>query len=300
VTGASPSFAVLLNTTGSAPPPTPAAPSLLSPAQDATPAQPVAFDWSDVSGAVFVSSSDRQFEHHLLAVHRQPDRDRIAVRRAHFGSWSVLVAGAGHHSAGTAGPFSPVRRFTIPAAPPAAATLSAISMEPIERCRRALHRRAPRLDQRGTRRWAGRGRCRAALRNCHRSGIRDDPIGQQPSHVQQSHLVSDDVDAGDHHRNRRRSHADCRLDGDSAVTIGVADRDGNGSEWRGVVSSPAGVNVAVGSTGSAPFATGTAITLSVSNGRDAIWSGACSSGGNKTRSCTFTFNANASVTANVQ
>jgi hypothetical protein len=31
-----------------------------------------------------------------------------------------------------------------------------------------------------------------------------------------------------------------------------------------------------------------------------IWSGACSSGGNKTRSCTFTLNGNASVTANVQ
>jgi hypothetical protein len=40
--------------------------------------------------------------------------------------------------------------------------------------------------------------------------------------------------------------------------------------------------------------------LSVTNGRDAIWSGACSSGGNKTKTCTFTLDANASVTANVQ
>jgi hypothetical protein len=40
--------------------------------------------------------------------------------------------------------------------------------------------------------------------------------------------------------------------------------------------------------------------LTVSNGRDAIWSGACSTGGNKTKTCTFTLNANASVTANVQ
>src|SRR5918995_788863 len=38
--GAFPSFAVLLNSTGAAPPPTPSAPTLLSPAQDATPAQP--------------------------------------------------------------------------------------------------------------------------------------------------------------------------------------------------------------------------------------------------------------------
>jgi hypothetical protein len=73
-----------------------------------------------------------------------------------------------------------------------------------------------------------------------------------------------------------------------------------GRSGENVLSSPAGINVAVGSTGSATFATGTRITLSVTDGRDAIWSGACSSGGNKTRSCAFTLNGNASVTANVQ
>jgi len=67
-----------------------------------------------------------------------------------------------------------------------------------------------------------------------------------------------------------------------------------------VTSSPAGLSVAVGSTGSASFATGTSMTLTASNGRDVIWSGACSSGGNKVKSCTFTLTANASVTANVQ
>jgi hypothetical protein len=67
-----------------------------------------------------------------------------------------------------------------------------------------------------------------------------------------------------------------------------------------VTSSPAGINVAVGSTGSAQFSTGTAITLSVTNGRDAIWSGACSSGGTKRRTCTFTLTGTGSVTANVQ
>src|SRR5918995_955612 len=49
--GAFPSFAVLLNSTGAAPPPTPSAPTLLSPAQDASPAQPVSFDWTDVNAA---------------------------------------------------------------------------------------------------------------------------------------------------------------------------------------------------------------------------------------------------------
>jgi len=31
-----------------------------------------------------------------------------------------------------------------------------------------------------------------------------------------------------------------------------------------------------------------------------IWSGACSSGGNKVKTCTFTLTGNASVSANVQ
>lgn len=73
-----------------------------------------------------------------------------------------------------------------------------------------------------------------------------------------------------------------------------------GRSGERITSSPAGINVSVGATGSASFNTGTSITLSVTNGRDAIWSGACSSGGNKARTCTFTLNANASVTANVQ
>lgn len=73
-----------------------------------------------------------------------------------------------------------------------------------------------------------------------------------------------------------------------------------GRSGERVTSSPAGISVNVGSTGTASFATGTSIRLSVSDGRDAIWSGACSSGGNKTETCTFTLTAAASVTANVQ
>jgi hypothetical protein len=38
----------------------------------------------------------------------------------------------------------------------------------------------------------------------------------------------------------------------------------------------------------------------VASGRDAIWSGACSSGGAKAKTCTLTVNANSSVLANVQ
>jgi hypothetical protein len=74
----------------------------------------------------------------------------------------------------------------------------------------------------------------------------------------------------------------------------------SGRSGERVTSSPTGINVAVGSTGSASFAVGASITLSVTNGRDAIWSGACSSGGDKRRTCTVTLNGNASVSANVQ
>jgi hypothetical protein len=81
------------------------------------------------------------------------------------------------------------------------------------------------------------------------------------------------------------------------VTLTVTASGRSGSR---IVSSPAGINVPVGSSAVSAFATGTQITLSVSSGRDAIWSGACSSGGNKRRTCTFTIAANASVSANVQ
>jgi hypothetical protein len=73
-----------------------------------------------------------------------------------------------------------------------------------------------------------------------------------------------------------------------------------GRSGQRVTSTPTGINVSVGTTGLAPFATGTSITLRVTNSRDAIWSGACSSSGSKRKTCTFTLNGNASVTANVQ
>ena len=81
----------------------------------------------------------------------------------------------------------------------------------------------------------------------------------------------------------------------ATLTVSATGRGG-----ERVTSNPTGINVAVGSNGSASFATGTAVTLRATNDRDVIWSGACSSGGNKTKTCTFTLNGNASVTANVQ
>jgi hypothetical protein len=83
----------------------------------------------------------------------------------------------------------------------------------------------------------------------------------------------------------------------ATVTLTVS---ATGRTGETVTSTPAGISVPVGSSGQASFAQGTSITLTVSNGRSAIWSGACSSGGSKTPSCTFTLNTDASESANVQ
>ena len=81
----------------------------------------------------------------------------------------------------------------------------------------------------------------------------------------------------------------------ATLTVAASGRSG-----ERVTSSPAGINVAVGSSGSASFTTGTSITLTVSNGRDAIFSGACSSGGSRSKTCTFTMSGTGSVSVNVQ
>jgi len=74
----------------------------------------------------------------------------------------------------------------------------------------------------------------------------------------------------------------------------------SGRAGETIASTPAGLSVRVGTTGSASFPGGTRITLRDTNGRSVIWSGVCSSAGNKTPTCTFTLIANASETANVQ
>ena len=81
----------------------------------------------------------------------------------------------------------------------------------------------------------------------------------------------------------------------ATLTVNASGRSG-----ERITSSPAGISVATGSTGSASFTAGASVTLSVGGGRQAIWSGACSSGGNKRTSCTFTLNGASTVTANVQ
>jgi hypothetical protein len=128
--GAFPSFAVLLNSTGNAPPPTPAAPTLLSPAQDATPAQPVAFDWTDVAAATAyrIQIDDSNNFSAPLVVDRVVTASQFTASTLNAGRrhwWRVR----GINSAGTAGAWSSVRRFT-PGAFTQAPSLAGIALNP--------------------------------------------------------------------------------------------------------------------------------------------------------------------------
>jgi hypothetical protein len=195
-------------TVNTAPPPVPAAPSLVSPSNGASVTLPVTLDWNDVSGAASYQiqvddssgfTSPRVIDQ-IVTVSQLTASSPTVTGVQHW--WRVR----GRNSAGTAGAWSSVRSFTPSSAPPP-----------------------------------------------------PPPTGS------------------------------------STLSVTASGRSG-----ERITSSPTGINVSVGSTGSASFANGTSITLTVSNGREAIWSGACSSSGNKRRTCTFTLNANGSVTANVQ
>jgi hypothetical protein len=192
-----------LGVTGSAPPPSPSAPSLVSPADGTTVAQPITLDWTNVTNAVSyevqVDNSSTISSPFVANVTVTASQATLSGLPAQQLWWRVRA----RNSAGVFGPFSSVRRFTPQAVPPPGSTFT--------------------------------------------------------------------------------------------VTVSATGRSG-----ERVTSSPAGISVGVGSTGSASFASGTSITLSVTNGRDAIWSGVCSSAGDKRRTCTFTLNGNAAVTANVQ
>lgn len=110
--GASTGMAVLRNTTGTTPPPTPSAPTLLSPAQDANPSQPVAFDWTDVTGATSyrIQIDDSSTFSSPLIVNQVVSASQFTAptlaSRRHW--WRVRAI----NSAGVEGPFSTVRRFT--------------------------------------------------------------------------------------------------------------------------------------------------------------------------------------------
>lgn len=111
-------------------PATPAAPSLLSPAADATPAQPVAFDWSDVAnGAAYEIQIDDSST--IAAPFRA--NQIVSVSQASIGDlpaqrlwWRVRA----RNSAGVFGPFSSTRSFTPQAATSTTPSLSSLALSP--------------------------------------------------------------------------------------------------------------------------------------------------------------------------
>ena len=114
------------------PPPTPAAPSLLSPAADATVAQPIVFDWSDVANATTYEiqiDDSKNFSAPLtLSQTVSVSQATVTGLPAQRLFWRVRA----FNSAGVAGPFSATRRFTAQGGgtTPSPASLSAVSVSP--------------------------------------------------------------------------------------------------------------------------------------------------------------------------
>ena len=281
-----------------APPPTPSAPTLVSPANQATVALPVTLDWSDVSAAASyiihvddssAFSAPRVVEQTVTA--SQFTVASLAVRQ-HW--WRVR----GVNSAGTAGAWSSVRSFT-PQSAPVTAALSAVSVNPASvvggnasQGTVTLTAAAPSggfvvsLSDNSS---AASAPASVTVAQGATSAI----FAIATTTVTASTPVTVTATAGSVTRTATLTVTPAGQNATLTVTA-------TGRSGERITSSPSGINVSVGSSGSASFASGTSITLSVSGGRDAIWSGACSSGGSKRKTCTFTITGAASVSANVQ
>jgi hypothetical protein len=129
--GVTKTASLTINPDAAPPPATPTAPTLLSPASNARVAQPISFDWTDVSGA---TSYELQIDDSSNFTAPLTLSQRVAVSQATVTGlptqrlfWRVRA----FNSAGVAGPFSNSRRFTAQAAStPTTASLSGVSVSP--------------------------------------------------------------------------------------------------------------------------------------------------------------------------
>jgi hypothetical protein len=312
-TGAAAGTVALRNMTGVAPPrpqPTPPAPALISPANDATVSQPVTFDWADANAAVSYQiqiDDASSFPSPLVAdatvnVSRFTTNSLPAKRLW----WRVR----GINSSGTGGPWSVVRRFSVQSTspPPSTPALSALTLSPASvvggnsaQGSVTLTGAAPSGGVSITLVGNNTAAATVPASVTVAAGASSASFTVTTKPVTTSTALTITATSGGVSRTAtltvtpQSSPPPPPPSGTLILTVTATGRGG-----ERVTSSPAGINVAVGSTAKASFAKGTTITLSVSNGRDAIWSGACSSGGSKTKTCRFTPTADAAVTANVQ
>jgi hypothetical protein len=301
VLGASPAFRALTNTTGAAPPSAPGKPMLASPVMNATISQqPVTFDWADVPGATSyqIQIDDSSTPSSPFVLDRTVSVSQLtstgvtfAAGRVH--SWRVRA----RNVTGT-GPWSDVFRFT-PQSTSTTPALSSLTVTPTSvtgptsaQGRVTLTAAAPAGG------FAVSLSSSSAAATVPASvtvpqGTTSVTFEVRTTSVTASTSVTLTAIAAGLTRTATLSVTPPGQPATLSVTA-------SGRSGERITSAPAGINVPVGSTGTATFTTGTSVTLTVSNGRDAIWSGACSSSGTKRRSCTFVLSGNGSVTANVQ
>jgi hypothetical protein len=303
VTGASPAFRALTNTTGAPAPSAPGKPLLVSPATNATVTQqPVTFDWADVPGAtsyqVQVDSSSTPSSPYVLdrtVSVSQLTSTGVTFSAGRVHSWRVRARNA----TGT-GPWSDVFRFTPQSTSTTTpAALSALTVTPTSVTGGTASQGRVTLTA-----AAPAGGLAVSLSSSSAAATVPASVTVPQGSTSVTFQVSTaavaattSVTLGATAAGVTRTATLTVTPPGQQATLAVT---ASGRSGERITSTPAGINVPVGSTGSAAFTTGTAITLAVSNGRDAIWSGACSSNGSKQRSCTFTLSGNASVSANVQ
>jgi hypothetical protein len=279
--------------------PTPAAPPLVSPANGAAVTLPVVLDWTDVNAATSYRiqvddssgfSAPRVVEQTVMA--SQFTVTSLAERQ-HW--WRVR----GVNSAGTAGAWSSVRSFTPPITPVTPA-LATITLNPSSVVGGAGSQGTATLN---TVAPSGGAVVTLASNNAALAGVPASVTvaagATSAAFAITTSAVTTSTSAtisGAYGAATRTATLAVTAPGQTLTVTVIA----TGRSGERITSTPAGINVSVGSTGSASFTGGSAITLTASGGRSAIWSGACSSGGSKTKTCQFSPTANASVSANIQ
>jgi hypothetical protein len=305
----------LLNTTwgtvltvepgGTSTPGTPATPSLAAPASGARVTLPVTLDWNEATNAA-------TYQVHVddSSSFTSPRTIDTTVTTSHLTTsslsnrqywWRVR----GRNSNGVAGSWSSVRSFTVQAVTTPTPTLASLSVSPSSvvggsanaQGSATLTAAAPSGGLVVSLSSSNTGAATVPASVSVPAGATSATFTVTSKTVTTSTSLTLSASLGGITRTAPFTVTPASTGGGSSFALTVT---ASGRSGERVISTPAGINVPVGSSGSASFTAGTVIQLSVSNERDAIWSGACSSGGNKTKTCTFTINGNASVTANVQ